>query len=73
MQLHTEKAELPNYLIIGEAEKLVNRLTPCIKSFGKVQYLTTIDPSFLDKFMHWLNPYGNENQTYYIYKFERNK
>ncbi|MES2381665.1 MAG: glycosyltransferase family 39 protein [Bacteroidota bacterium] len=63
--------ELPNYLVIGEAEKLVQRLAPCIKNFGKVQYLTTIDPSFLDKFMHWLNPYGNENQTYYIYKFER--
>lgn len=63
--------ELPNYLVIGEAEKLVQRLAPCIKSFGKVQYLVTIDPSFLDKFMHWLNPYGNENQTYYIYKFER--
>lgn len=63
--------ELPNYLVIGEAEKLVQRLAPCIKSFGKVQYLATIDPSFLDKFMHWLNPYGNENQTYYIYKFER--
>lgn len=70
-QLHTQKNALPNYLVIGEAEKLVNRLTPCIKSFGKVQYLATIEPSFLDKFMHWLNPFGNENQTYYIYKFDR--
>ena len=63
--------ELPNYLIVGEAEKLVPRLTLCIKNFGKIEYLATIEPSFLDKFMHWLNPFGNENQTYYIYKFDR--
>ena len=60
-----------NYLVVGEAEKLVSRLTPCIKNFGKVEYLATIESGFLDRFMHWINPFGNENQTYYIYKFDR--
>lgn len=69
--LQNSNTASPNYLIIGEAEKLVERLTPCIKNFGTVKYQTTIEPSFLDKFMHFLNPYGNENQTYYIYKFEK--
>jgi hypothetical protein len=69
--LKSTNTELPNYLIVGEAEKLVSRLAPCIKNFGKVKYLATIEPSFLDRFMHWINPFGNENQTYYIYKFDR--
>jgi hypothetical protein len=69
--LKSTNTELPNYLIVGEAEKLVSRLAPCIKNFGKVKYLATIEPSFLDKFMHWINPFGNENQTYYIYQFVR--
>lgn len=69
--LKSTNSELPNYLIVGEAEKLVSRLAPCIKNFGKVKYLATIDPSFLDRFMHWINPFGNENQTYYIYQFVR--
>jgi hypothetical protein len=65
--------KLPNYLVLGEADNLVKRLAPCIKTFGKVTYVATIEQSYLDKFMHWLNPFGNENQTYYIYKFESPK
>jgi hypothetical protein len=61
----------PNYLVLGEADNLVKRLVPCIKNFGTVTYIKTIEQSYLDKFMHWINPFGNENQTYYIYHFDR--
>lgn len=64
------KLNTPNYLVLGEADNLVKRLTPCIRNFGKVTYLATIEQSYLDKFMYWINPYGNENQTYYIYKLD---
>ena len=56
------------------------KLTPVLKTeqlltatqeHWKVEYLATIESGFLDRFMHWINPFGNENQTYYIYKFDR--
>ncbi len=61
-------SEHPNYIVFGESENLENRLAKIQKHFNDVTFETTIQPSYLDKIMHWLNPYGNENQTYFIYK-----
>lgn len=60
---------LPEYVIFGENVNLENRLTNFKSAVKNITYQTTIEPSVLDKVMHWLNPV-NVNQTYYIYKVE---
>lgn len=58
----------PNYLILGEPLNKEVRLHDVEEYFEDVTYETTIESGYLDRLMHWLNPYGNENQTYFIYK-----
>jgi len=61
-------APMPQYIIFGEAENIDTRVATAKKYFPGMTFEATIEPSFLDKIMHWLNPFGNENQTYFIYK-----
>lgn len=57
----------PRFILFFEAENLQQRVDTIKTMFPKIKYETTIEPSYLDKFMHWLNP-NNLNQTIYIYK-----
>lgn len=58
---------MPQYFIFQGDQQLALRLAKTQLVFGKLQYLTTIEPSPLDKLMHWLNPV-NENEAMYIFK-----
>lgn len=59
--------ERPNYIVFMQHENIETRVADMKKYFPTLTYETTIEPSFIDKLMHWLNPV-NKNQTTYIYK-----
>ena len=57
----------PNYVVFMQHENIDERVAEMKKYFPTLTYEATIEPSFIDKTMHWLNPV-NKNQTTYIYK-----
>jgi hypothetical protein len=60
-----------NYVVFWQAEHLEERVNEFRKRFPGTSYVTTIEPSLIDKTLHWMNPFGNDNQTTYIYKVPR--
>jgi len=56
------------YVLFGQSENLDKRVAEFETSFSKLEFVTQIESSYLDRFMHWLNPYGNKNQDYFIYQ-----
>ena len=63
----TEIKERPYYVVFMQAENINARVDSLRKRFPTLHYEATIEPSFIDKTMHFLNPL-NDNQTTYIYK-----
>lgn len=61
--------EKPNYIVFMQHENIDERVANLKKYFPTLTYETTIEPSYIDKLMHWLNPV-NKNQTTYIYKIK---
>lgn len=59
----------PNYVVFMQQENIEQRVADLKKYFPTLTYETTIEPSFIDKVMHWLNPV-NKNQTTYVYKIK---
>lgn len=59
----------PNYVVFLQAENIEARVDSFKKRFPETKYITTIEPSLIDKTLHWLNPL-NDNQTTYIYKIK---
>ena len=57
----------PNYVIFVNAENIDVRVSKMRTVFPEMKYLATVEPSFIDKVMHWLNPKNNQNVTCYIY------
>lgn len=57
----------PNYVVFMQTEHINERVDSLRKRFPTLHYEATIEPSFIDKTMHFLNPL-NDNQTTYIYK-----
>jgi hypothetical protein len=57
-----------NYIVFWQAEHLEERVKNFNSWFPGTTYVTTIEPSLIDKTLHWMNPFGNDNQTTYIYK-----
>ena len=60
-------SQKPNYVVFMQAEHINERVDSLRKRFPTLHYEATIEPSFIDKTMHFLNPV-NDNQTTYIYK-----
>lgn len=56
----------PNYAIFWRAENMNNRVNSLRKKFLDINYVTTIEPGFIDKILNRLNPL-NDNETAYIY------
>lgn len=57
----------PNYVVFWQAENINARIDSFRTLFPKAKYVTTIEPSLVDKTLHWMNPL-NDNETAYIYK-----
>ena len=61
---------LPDYIVFSEAKDIKIRVANIKKYVKGLLFEKTIESSFLDKTMHFLNPV-NVNQTYYIYKVKK--
>jgi hypothetical protein len=59
----------PNYIVFMQAENLDRRIAEIQAQFPTIAYETTIEPSYIDKLVHWQNPI-NRNQTSYIYRIK---
>lgn len=58
-----------NYLLIVEEKDLAKRKERILQHIPQATLATIVDPSFMDKVLHWLNPY-NQNERVYIYKIQ---
>jgi hypothetical protein len=61
--------EKPNYVVFMQAENLIERIGKMQRKFPNLEYESTIEPSFIDKTLYFLNPL-NDNQTAFIYKIK---
>ena len=66
-ELRNPVSQRPNYIIFVQEDNIEKRVNDMKTIFPKLSYETTIDPGFLDKFMHTINP-RNTNYVCYIYK-----
>lgn len=64
--------ELPEYVLFVENANITQRVARMKAYFPGLAYQTTIEPSNMDKFLHWLNP-NNKNFNVYIYKTNANQ
>ena len=62
-----DKKNPTNYVLFYGEENIENRLTRFDKINSNIKHITTIEPGFMDKTLHYLNP-KNRNETIYIYK-----
>jgi hypothetical protein len=61
---------MPDYIVFAEEKNIEPRVAEIKKHVKGLTYETTIQSSFLDRTMHFLNPV-NVNQDYYIYRVEK--
>lgn len=67
---NTLKPEMkPTYMVFWQAENIEARVDSAKKSFPKLRYEATIEPSLIDKTLFFLNPL-NDNQTAFIYRMD---
>lgn len=59
--------EIPDYLFFFDHKQKEERIKRFKEIFPKMNYETTKEASFIDQFMHWLNP-RNKNYAIDIYK-----
>lgn len=63
-------ADQPNYVVFMEEVHLEERINTFQTGFGKeIELVAVIEPSYIDKLLHWLNP-NNDNQTARVFKFK---
>ncbi|MCW3085252.1 MAG: Alg9 family protein mannosyltransferase [Bacteroidetes bacterium] len=65
--LNTPVDQRPNYVVFIQEKRIDERVAEVKKYFPTLTYETTIEPSFIDALMFWLNP-ENKNQISYVYK-----
>lgn len=65
-----DKNNFPNYVVFMQEENIEERIKNFKTAFKNVEYEATIKPSFIDAFVHWLNPV-NKNQVCFVYKINR--
>ncbi len=57
----------PNYVVFMQEENIDKRVANLKKYIPTLTYEATIQPSFIDELMHWLNPV-NKNHVSFVYK-----
>lgn len=63
-------AERPTYVIFFKDKEIYRRVGAMEKCFPLLEYEATIEPSFIDKTLYFLNPM-NDNQTAFIYSLPK--
>jgi hypothetical protein len=59
----------PKYIVFWEAKNLDTRIDSVKKYWPNMRFEKTIEPSFIDKTLYFLNPV-NSNETAQIYRLE---
>jgi len=67
--VNTTPKNKPNYVVFLQEDNLDTRVAELKKYIPTLTYEATIEPSFIDKLMHWLNPV-NKNQVSFVYKIK---
>lgn len=67
--IRAQKRPLPTHIIFAEPKELKMRMNRVKAEVKGLVYEKTVESSYLDRLMVWLNPV-NVNQTYYIYRIE---
>ncbi len=62
-----QEIERPAYVIFWQAENIKARVDSLKKRFPNMVYVTTIEPSLIDKTLYFLNPL-NDNHQAFIYR-----
>ncbi len=60
----------PNYVIFLSDIQLDSRIEKFKKSYPQITLLKAIEPSYIDRLFHWLNPV-NENEPCYVYSLKQ--
>ncbi|HLG35342.1 MAG TPA: glycosyltransferase family 39 protein [Bacteroidia bacterium] len=61
------KEKIPEFVVFIEEKNLEKRVSDLKQIIPALKQEAVIEPSFMDKLLHWLNP-RNANQTIYIYR-----
>jgi len=62
-----DPADQPDFVLFLEDTNLDKRVTFMSSVFPELEFEVLIQPGFMDKILHWLNPI-NDNQNIYIYR-----
>jgi len=62
-----DKNNFPEFVVFNEEKNLEKRVDDMKQLIPSIKFETAIEPSFIDKLLHRLNP-RNANQTIYIYR-----
>ena len=65
--LTVAKTQSTNYFLFMEERNSEQRIARFKSIFPDLEFVTKIEPSYLDKLLHFLNPV-NKNECVYIYK-----
>ena len=60
-------SEQPGFLLFYQPNNIEKRVENMKTVYPDIVFETTIEPGFMDKVLHWLNPI-NDNQRIYIYR-----
>ncbi len=56
------------YVVFREETDLKNRVVEFETQFGPLRHIKTIESSYFDRFLFWLNPRGNKIKDYFVYE-----
>jgi hypothetical protein len=59
--------EQPRFILFTGEKNINNVILKARKQYPSLVYETTIEPGFIDKLVHWMNPV-NKNRTMIIYR-----
>lgn len=60
--------KVPNYVLFYGNQDIDEHVTLIGDSYGGLDYLTTVEPGFFDRLLHFMNPRNNTLETVHIYR-----
>ncbi len=66
-ELSTSGEPLPSFILFFKDNDIDRRVEQMKSIFPFIEYETTIEPGFVDKVLHWMNPF-NANMVIHIYR-----
>ncbi|MFK5856951.1 MAG: glycosyltransferase family 39 protein [Bacteroidota bacterium] len=60
-------SEQPGFVLFYQPDEIEDRVSKLKTVYPELEFETIIEPGFMDRVMHWLNPI-NDNQNIYLYR-----